>query len=73
MPHHSIAIPPSAPQTIYLASDAGVHVSNDGGQTWLDLTRNLPVVSVVDLVYHVHDKTLTAATYGRSLWRLAVP
>ena len=73
VPHHTIAIPPSAPQTIYVASDAGVHVSNDGGQTWFDLTRNLPVVSVVDLVYHVHDKTLTAATYGRSLWRLAVP
>jgi hypothetical protein len=25
---------------------------------------------VIDLVYHIRDNTLTAATYGRSLWRL---
>jgi len=27
---------------------------------------------VVDLVYHRHDRTLTAATYGRSMWRLSL-
>jgi hypothetical protein len=26
----------------------------------------------VDLVYHETDATLTAASYGRSLWRLKV-
>jgi hypothetical protein len=49
-----------------------VFVSLDGAMTWNNLTRNLPAVMVVDLVYHQGDRTLTAATYGRSLWRLAL-
>jgi hypothetical protein len=48
-------------------------VSFDRGATWQDLTRNLPNVMVVDLVHHDADRTLTAATYGRSLWRLQLP
>jgi photosystem II stability/assembly factor-like uncharacterized protein len=72
VPHHAIAIPRSSPATIYVANDVGVFVSGDGGGTWKNLTRNLPHVMVVDLVYHETAKTLTAATYGRSIWRLQV-
>jgi photosystem II stability/assembly factor-like uncharacterized protein len=72
VPHHAIAISPDAPNTVFVCSDAGVFVSLDGGTTWSNLTRNLPAVMVVDLVYHRHDRTLTAATYGRSMWRLAL-
>ena len=53
-------------------NDAGVFVSFDAGTTWSDLTRNLPSVMVVDLIFHRHNRTLTAATYGRSLWRLSL-
>jgi hypothetical protein len=49
-----------------------VHVSADAGGTWKSLTRNLPTVPIVDLVYHDADGTLTAASYGRSIWRLKV-
>ncbi|MGH7516494.1 MAG: WD40/YVTN/BNR-like repeat-containing protein [Gemmatimonadales bacterium] len=72
VPHHAIAIPQSSPATIYVANDVGVFVSADGATTWKNLTRNLPHVMVVDLVYHEAAKTLTAATYGRSIWRLQV-
>ena len=37
------------------------------------LLRNLPHVMVVDLVYHDPTSTLYAATYGRSLFRIARP
>jgi hypothetical protein len=57
---------------LYVCSDAGVHVSSDAGDTWKSLTRNLPTVPIVDLVYHDVDSTLTAASYGRSIWRLKV-
>ena len=73
VPHHALAIPVNAPRTVYVCSDAGVHVSPDLGGSWFDLTRNLPRQMVVDLVYQNHDGTLTAATYGRSLWRLKIP
>ncbi len=72
VPHHSIAIPPASPETIYVASDAGVFASLDDGGTWLNLTRNLPTVMVVDLVYHAASRALSAGTYGRSIWKLAI-
>ncbi|MFL6274291.1 MAG: WD40/YVTN/BNR-like repeat-containing protein [Blastocatellia bacterium] len=72
VPHHSMAIPRSSPNTIYVCNDVGVFVSTDAGETWMNLTRNLPHVMVVDLVYHEKDRTLNAATYGRSIWRLKI-
>jgi photosystem II stability/assembly factor-like uncharacterized protein len=71
-PFHSIAVPRSHPTRVYVCGDVGVFVSDDQGATWTNLTRNLPTVMVVDLVYHEADHTLTAATYGRSIWRLQV-
>jgi photosystem II stability/assembly factor-like uncharacterized protein len=68
--HHSIAIQRDSPKTIYVCNDVGVYVSNDFGDTWMSLTRNLPHVMVVDIVHHVKSRTLFAATYGRSIWRL---
>jgi hypothetical protein len=55
-----------------VCSDCGVFVSTDAGGDWKNLTRNLPNVPMVDLVYHERDRTLTAASYGRSLWRLKI-
>ena len=72
VPHNSIAIPKNFPQEVYVANDIGVFVSHNFGDTWANLTRNLPNVNVVDLVYHDGDNTLTAATYGRSAWRLNI-
>ena len=72
VPHHSIAIAPDQPDTIYVCSDVGVFVSTDAGSNWQNLTRNLPRVMVVDLAYHTQQKTLSAATYGRSMFRLRV-
>ena len=72
VPHQSIAIPPDQPDTIYICSDVGVFVSTNGGGDWMNLSRNLPRVMVVDLTYHAQQNTLCAATYGRSLFRLRV-
>ncbi|MFN2453445.1 MAG: WD40/YVTN/BNR-like repeat-containing protein [Pyrinomonadaceae bacterium] len=72
VPHHSMVIPPDSPEMIYVCNDAGVFVSPDAGATWMNLTRNLPAVTVVDLAYHHGEGTLSAATYGRSLWRLRI-
>ncbi len=65
-------IRPDEPKTVYVGNDAGVFVSRDSGNTWMNMTRNLPNVIVVDLVLQEKDGTLSAATYGRSLWRTRI-
>lgn len=69
VPHHAVLIKPDEPEVIFVANDAGVFVSRDQGATWSNMSGNLPNVMVIDLVYQLTDKTLYAATYGRSLWR----
>jgi photosystem II stability/assembly factor-like uncharacterized protein len=72
VPHHAVVIRPDNPKTIYVGNDAGVFVSHDAGRTWENMTANLPNVMIVDLVLHQKDGTLSAATYGRSLWRTRI-
>jgi photosystem II stability/assembly factor-like uncharacterized protein len=72
VPHHAVVIRPDRPKTVYVGNDAGVFVSHDSGMTWMNMTRNLPNVMVVDLVLQQKDRTLSAATYGRSLWRTRI-
>lgn len=73
VPHHVVLIPSQSPDRIYVGNDAGVFVSPDLGSSWFDLSSNLPSSMVVDLVLQEEQNTLTAATYGRSLWRLRLP
>ena len=72
VPHHVAVIPPDAPTSLYVGSDAGVYFSPDLGNTWTNITRNLPNAMVIDPVYHRRDGTLTAETYGRSMWRIKI-
>lgn len=72
VPHHALLIRPDAPTELYVCNDAGVYVTKDAGLTWRNATANLPNVMVVDLVYQEATKSLFAATYGRSVWRLAL-
>ncbi|MEW6736302.1 MAG: hypothetical protein AB1489_33725 [Acidobacteriota bacterium] len=72
VPHHCIAIRPDAPDTILVCNDVGVFMTDNLGSTWTNLSGNLPNTIVVDLVYHVENRILSAATYGRSIWRLKI-
>ena len=71
-PHNAIACRPDHAGTIFVASDAGVFQSDDGGLTWANISGNLPHTMFVDLVYQQKDRTLTVATYGRSMFRLSL-
>ncbi|MDX1675043.1 MAG: hypothetical protein R3314_09635 [Longimicrobiales bacterium] len=51
---------------LYAATEEGVWVSWDDGARWQNLSRNLPVVQVSDLV--VEDRDLVIGTHGRSFW-----
>jgi photosystem II stability/assembly factor-like uncharacterized protein len=70
VPHHAVLIRPDDLNKVYVGNDAGVFALDVSTGAWMNFTRNLPNATVIDLVYHLNDRTLFAATYGRSLWRL---
>ncbi len=70
VPHHVALIRPDELNKVYVGNDAGVFVLDNQSGTWANLTKNLPNAMVIDLVYHGKDGTLSAATYGRSIWRI---
>jgi photosystem II stability/assembly factor-like uncharacterized protein len=72
-------LPPNAPVNavredpvqkglLYAATERGVGVSFDDGESWQSLQLNLPTTSVRDLV--VHEDDLVVGTHGRSFWIL---
>jgi hypothetical protein len=70
VPHHVALIRPDEPNKVYVGNDAGVFIFDNQNGMWANLTKNLPNAMVIDMVYHVTDGTLSAATYGRSIWRI---
>jgi photosystem II stability/assembly factor-like uncharacterized protein len=72
VPHHVVMIRPDELDKVYVGNDAGVFVFDTKTERWSNLTNNLPNAMVIDVVYHTKEKTLFAATYGRSIWRLSL-
>lgn len=53
---------------LYVASDFGCYYTPDYGDHWYALGQNMPRVPVIALAYHP-SRELTAATYGRSMYK----
>lgn len=66
--HH----PGQAQDPIYLATSIGVYRSVTDG-SWTPFLNNLPTTIVNDLEISVSDNSITAATYGRGIWRSSLP
>ncbi len=73
VPVNDLVIDPDLPQTLYIATDAGVMVTTDSGATWSSLGQGLPSVVVSSLVLQRKSRLLRAATHGRSVWDILVP
>lgn len=61
---------PVNPTTLYLGTEFAAYVSLDDGKSWNDLNKNLPRVSVQDLVVHPRDNDLVIGTHGRGIYVL---
>jgi len=60
---------PKNPALLYAGTELGLFVSYTGGNTWIPLNlKNLPTVSVHDILVHPRENDLILATHGRSLW-----
>lgn len=58
---------------LYLGNSIGVYYRDDSMLQWEPFDTNLPNVTVSDLEINLEDNILTAATYGRGVWKTAIP
>jgi hypothetical protein len=56
-------------RALYLGTGAGVYYSLNNGASWQKDGTDLPNVNIGDLAIDTVRRTLTAATYGRGVWR----
>jgi hypothetical protein len=74
VPVNSIAIGPTYPTDVYVATDAGVWLATDGGKPnakWTPYGQNLPHSAVLQLsLVRRGNGALVAATHGRGAWTI---
>jgi photosystem II stability/assembly factor-like uncharacterized protein len=60
---------PKNPNLLYAGTEIGLYASYNGGKDWFALNlKNLPNVSIHDILVHPRDNDLILATHGRSFW-----
>lgn len=69
LPVNCVALNPDNPSQIIVGTDLGIFSSSNDGGTWVADNNGLANVSVADLDYRSSDKTLYAATHGRSMFK----
>lgn len=62
--------PGMSTSTYYLANDVGVFVSNNNGQSWIELANGLPNTVIMHLDYHQTANKLRAGTHGRGVYEI---
>lgn len=72
LPVNTMVVDPDNKGTFYLATDNGVYVSYNAGVSWEILGNGMPTVPVLDLNLHSPTRTLLAASFGRSQWKIPV-
>ena len=68
IPAHWIAVRPSNPDMLYVATELGVFASEDAGANWQPTGLGIPHTIVESLVFQ-DDDTHVAFTHGRGAWR----
>ncbi|MCE3002808.1 MAG: hypothetical protein LW860_08945 [Xanthomonadaceae bacterium] len=57
------------PELLYLGTEKGLWISNDGGGRWAEFKGgNFPAVAVRDLALQARENDLVIGTHGRGIW-----
>jgi photosystem II stability/assembly factor-like uncharacterized protein len=70
MPVHSVVVHPSHPDTLYIGTDLGVFVTEDGGTSWL--RENSGFANVIVEHLELNNGRLFAFTHGRSVFSVTL-
>jgi photosystem II stability/assembly factor-like uncharacterized protein len=58
------------PKLLYLGTEYGLFLSQNGGSSWIPLKGSFPTVAVRDLWFQKRHDDLVIATFGRGFWVL---
>jgi len=67
-PVRDIEEDPDNPDVLYLATDYGLFVTTDKGQTWVEMSSSAPDVLIMDLDIQKRERDLAIGTYGRGIY-----
>jgi len=70
---NDILIMPGNESTLFIATDAGVYYTVNGGTNWLRAGNNMPVMPVYDIHRNPATNKLMAGTFARSVWSIDIP
>jgi hypothetical protein len=73
VPASTVAPDPNNPNRLYVGTDIGVYVTNDGGASWAVEHTGFPNVITSQLVVEEQSKRLYAFTHGRGTWHVPLP
>jgi photosystem II stability/assembly factor-like uncharacterized protein len=66
---HVVRQDPVKPGLLYVGTEFGLWISNDGGGHWAEFKgSDFPSVSVRDMAFQQRDASLVLATHGRGIW-----
>ena len=69
VPINAVMINPHDGQSFYAATDLGMFVTRDGGNTWSLFGEGLPRVRILDMQLRARSRMLYVAAYGRGIFR----
>ncbi len=67
-PVYALAVHPTQPNVLYVGTEVGLFVSEDGGNNW-STENNGPAATIVRVLFFADNNTLVAGTYGRGIWK----
>lgn len=71
---HAIAFSPTDANTILVGTEAaGIVASTDGGKTWATMPGSQQVTAVTSFLFDEVRHDIIVSSYGRGLWKLALP
>jgi len=73
VPANTVAPDPNNPNRLYVGTDIGVYVTNNGGASWAVEHTGFANVTTAHLVIEPQSKRLYAFTHGRGAWYVPLP
>ena len=69
LPANCITYQAGANDDLYIGTDVGVYYKNNTMTDWIPFMNGLPNVIVKELEIHYAEGTISAATFGRGVWK----